>query len=406
MAFFTNTNISVELNEWLDKSYADVVMKNHPTYGLATHKEEYGVAVRVPVKSGYSQGEATQMSDAVALNQTTLREAFVVTPNKKYRTEDVDMAQAAYSEDPEHAAVDALIDGMETCLRASAEAAERDLWGDGYGTMATILSNTNPSGNIFILTLKTTQDAWKFQKGQTLVSKATAAAASLDAATASVTGVDPIAGKIQVDGGGTWTPTNTHVLGLSKVMIASATPATFLGIPAWNPDVNNRPLTNDNLYGVNRFNNSAALAGIAIDATGQPVKQALNQLLQAMSNVGGAKVDTAFLNWSDYAKLLDDLGSQRVSISATGEMGMNYDGVKFMGPSGAVNVHPGTFVPAGRLQVCDISTLIIGAPGQFIQNKARDKFIEVPDNDTARIAIRTNGFVYISNTAAWGNALI
>lgn len=406
MAFFTNPNISNELTEWLDKSYPDVVMRNHPTLGLATHKEEYGVAVRVPVKSGYSQGEATVMSDAVALTGQTQREAFVFTPNKKYRIEDVDMAQAAYSEDPEHAAVDALIDGMETCLRASSEAAERDLWGDGYGTLARILSNTNPTGNIYVLTLYTPQDAWKFQKTQTLVSKTTPATGSLDTATATVTGVDPIAGTVTVDGGGTWTPTNGHYLGLYKVMLASTAPITFPGIPAFNPDVNNRPTSSDSFFGVNRYANATALAGVAIDCTGQPVKQALNQLLQAMSNVGGAKIDTALLNWADFARLLDDLGSNRVSIQVTGEMGMNYDGVKFMGPSGAVNVIPGTFVPAGRLQVCDSSTLTIGAPGQFIQNKARDKYIEVQDNDTARIAIRTSGFVYITNPAAWGNALI
>lgn len=94
-------------------------------------------------------------------------------------------------------------------------------------------------------------------------------------------------------------------------------------------------------------------------------------------------------------------------INVSGEQGMNYEGVKFMGPSGALNVIPGTFVPKGRVQVGDSSTLKIAAPGQFIQNGAMNgKYIEVPTDDIARIKFRTTGSIRITNTAAWGNALI
>lgn len=409
MSSFNNQNIANDVRNWLDASYPDLVMRNHPTYALASHSQAYGGQIDLPWAVGYTAAEATSMNTAVGIaNAQTQRRKPKIDWFKRYFIEDVDLAEAAYSQDKDVAATDVLIDAVKKTMIIASEAAEKFLWGTGYGDQGKIKSYTNPSGNTYVLTLASAADAWKWQTNFKGVSKQTVNNASMRAGTFTVTSTDPINGTVTVLGDGTWAPNNNDFIGRYGVMAASTAMVTWPGIPAFNPDVNNRPQANESFFGVDRSENPLAMAGIAIDCTGQPVKQALNTLLQYMSNVKGRRIDTGLLNFADYGRLLDDLGSNRVNLSVEGEMGVNFDGVRFMGPSGPLNVVPATFVPQGRVQVGDISTLHIKSPDpKFIDQKAENgAFIEVQDNDTARIAIRMNGFAYISDPAAWGNALI
>ena len=197
------------------------------------------------------------------------------------------------------------------------------------------------------------------------MSKATAAAGALDAGTYVIAAVsDGITGTVTVTGDGTWAPTNTHVLGESGVMAASTSVIVPPGWAGWNPDISNRPASNDSWFGVNRFSNPAGLAGTAIDCTGQPVKQALNTLCTQMSQTGGFKVDTAFLAPPDYQKLTDDLGSAVEFVDVMGEMGVNYTGVRIAAGKGAVNILQDTFTSSGLIRVFRLAGAQDQAPGQ------------------------------------------
>lgn len=411
MAFF-GANIAADVVPSLEKAYPDIVLRDHPCLGLCEEDKGGGSLVAIPVRSGYTVGIGTTMTGAVASNGQTQRKQFQVTPtNPVYLSSDVNLAQAAWSLDPQHAAVDIVTDEARATMEGMSDVVERlIISGDGYGTIGSIASSTNPSGQHFVLTLKRAQDVYRFVVGRTGVSKATAAAASLDAGTYAIEIVDPGAGTVQVLGDGTWAPTNTHVLGESGVMAASTSVIVPPGWAGWNPDINSRPvLGTDNWFGVDRGSNPQALAGTAIDCSGQSVKQAINTLLTTMAQTGGFKVDTVFLAPPDYQKFSDDLGSAVEFVDVMGEMGMNYTGIRIAAGKGAANVIQDTFTSSGLVRACDSRVLKIKHPGKKpieMKDENGAGFIAVTTDDIARFTFRANYIFYPTNPAALGNALI
>src|SRR4051794_20911940 len=135
MAFFTNTNISADLVAGIDKTYADVVLRKHILLGLCEHIKGGGASISVPVRTGYTVGEATSMSNAVTAASSTARSAFSVIPYKLYKSSDVDIAQAMWSDDPNLAAVDILLDEAKATMQGIGDSVERALMGSGYGAL-------------------------------------------------------------------------------------------------------------------------------------------------------------------------------------------------------------------------------------------------------------------------------
>lgn len=408
MGFF-GSNISADLSPALEKAYPDIVLRDHPLLGLCAEDNGGGELVNVPVRTGYTAGIGTTMSAAVATNGQTQRNRFQVTPtNAVYLSSDVNIAQAEWSRDSEHAAVDIIMDESRATMEGMADVVERLLLGDGYGTQGTIKSHSGSTPN-FVLTLTRPQDVYRFVINRPGVSKASPAAASLDAGTFTVAAVDPIAGTVNVTGDGTWAPVDTHVLGEASVMAASASVIVPPGLAGWNPDINNRPGSSDSWFGFNRFSNPQAAAGTAIDGTGLPVKQAINTLATAMSNTGGFKIDTILLAPPDYQKLADDLGSSIEFVDVMCEMGVNYTGIRLAAGKGALSIVQDTFATAGILRGFDSRVLKVKYPGKKpieLKDENGAGFIAVTTDDVARITVRANYLFYPTNPAALGNILI
>jgi hypothetical protein len=402
---FSNANISADLVTAIDKSYPDLVLRKHFLLGISEHVKGGGASVTLPVSTAYTTSEGTGMASTVTTSSSTARKAFVITPYTLYRTSQVNIADAMWSADPDHAAVDIMLDEAKKTMQGIGDSVERAIFGSGYGAIATISSHTGTTG-AGTLTLTRATDAYRFQIGDVLVSKATAAAGSLDSGTVSVTGVNPTTGVLTVLSDGTWSATDTHVLGKSNVMAASTSPVVWPGLGGWNPDVDNAVGVSDSFFGVNRYGIVGA-AGTAIDCSGQSVRQALNTLLQTMSFVDGINIDVAFLSPVDYGKLLDDLASSKQFVEVTGEMGVNYDGVKFEGPTGPINVISAPFATAGILRVADSSVFRVKFPGKKPVDLKDDNgagYIASVTDDVALFTMRANFIWYPTNPAALGNA--
>lgn len=409
MAFF-GSNISADLSPALEKAYPDIVLRDHPLLGLCAEDNGGGELVNIPVRTGYTVGIGTTMSSAVAANGQTQRNRFQVTPiNPVYLSSDVNIAQAEWSRDSEHAAVDIIMDESRATMEGMADVIERILAaGDGYGTIAKISSHSGSTPN-FVLTMTRPQDVYRFVVNRTYVSKATAAASSLDAGTFIAAAIDPIAGTVNATGDGTWAPTDGHVVGESNVMAASTAFQVPPGLAGWNPDINNRPGSSDSFFGFNRFSNPQAAAGTAIDGTGLPIKQAINTLATAMSNTGGFKLDTVLLAPPDYQKLADDLGSAIEFVDVMGEMGVNYIGIRLAAGKGALSIMQDTFATAGIVRAFDSRVLKVKFPGKKpieLKDENGAGFIAVTTDDIARITVRANYVFYPTNPAALGNILI
>jgi hypothetical protein len=405
MAFF-NANVLAITREYLEDAYPDLVLRNHPTLAYANHREHGGSQHSIPVKDGYTAGVATTMPNAIAVGGTTSRKKFQFDPSIFYVVEQVNRAQAEYTGNTDEAIVGDITDKLKTTLQQASETLEKMWWQDGSGQWGRIKSNTNPSGNLYVLTFYNPYDAYRWQVAMQGVSKATPFAGALRASTFTVTAVDTGAGTITVDGGGTWTPTNDDYVGLRNLMIASTGQATFFGLPAYNPDYLSRTAT---FGGVDRSDNYDAKAGLALNGTGLTVKQALNALVTKMSNVGGVRLDTAFMNPADIARLVDEVGSNMVvDAEVKGYLDFSIAIKKFDTSMGPIDIVPATFCPQTRIQGCERSNLVAASPsGEIIRSVYDDEpYMVLPSDDVAQIAYRASGWLTVDNVAALGNIIV
>jgi hypothetical protein len=412
MSFFNPEQAAV-LREYLDDAFPDLILRNHPTLAYATHITHGGSQHSIPVKDGYTTGIATSMPNSLAVGGKTSRKKFQFDPSILYASEQVNRAQAEYTDDKDTSVVNSLTDSTKTVLTAISETIEKMWWQDGSAQWGKIASSTNPSGNTYILTLTAPYDAYRWQVGMQMVSKATAFAGSLDAGTPTVTGVDTSAGTVTVLGDGTWTPTNAHFIGLRNLMIASTGEATFYGFPGYNPDYVARAAIiaagADSFGGLDRRDNPDAKMGIALNGTGMTIRQAINALMTKMSNVGGVRCDTLMANPADVQRLVDEVGSGLVvpKGDVKGYLDFSIDCSEFMTSMGPVTIVPATFVPQTRWQAFERSNMICASPSGALISSVYDEkdYMVIPTDDVAQIAYRASGWLSFHNVAGLGNII-
>lgn len=391
-----STADSAALRTFFEDSYEDLAFRDHVLMGIAEKLERYGDSVKVPMSYAYSAGRGGTFTTAQTNASDIARIAFLVTPQKTYGVQQVDNFEAALSSNKKGAVVSFFSDAIEKSMRGAGDDVEWSLFSDGFGTMATISANSGAGP--FVLTLVNVGDVWRFQNGMVLVSKATAAAAALDAGTATVTVTDRNLGTITVSSAGGWAPVNTHVLGYQGTMAASTAMQTWAGLQGWLPDDQNRASLSTTFYGVDRSVSPTLLAGHALNATAMTTKSAIYNLAVQIGPVSGSKPDVALMSFGQYGKLeiLEDTRCIHTQVRGDG-ITLFYDGIKINGPKGPIVCMPATFCDDSHIYVLDSSTVKLGSPGQFIQPATKNgEPVELSGSDANEVRMRAGGFFWLN----------
>lgn len=390
-----STADSAALRTFFEDSYEDLAFRDHQLQGVCEKLERYGDSVKVPMAYAYSAGRGSTFTTAQANESDASRAAFIVLPNKTYGVQKVDNFEEDLSSNKKGSVVDFYTDAIQKSMRGAGDDVEWSFFSDGFGTMASIGSNSGAGP--FVLTLANPGDVYRFQNGFVLVSKATAAAAALDAGTATVASTDPGAGTITVNAAGGWTPTNAHVMGFQGTMAASTSMITWAGLQGWLPDDLNRGSLGTLFYNVDRSASPTLLAGHYLNATSQNVKQAVFNLATQIGPVSGSKPDIALMSYSNWGKLelLEDTRAQHTQVRGDG-ISLLYDGIRITGPKGPIVCMPATFCDASHIYVLDSSTWKMGAPGgRFIKPATRSgEPVELSSDDANEVRMRAGGFFW------------
>lgn len=401
MAFF-NTNVANMLRDDLETAYEDMAYGGNYAVliGLFEKKEADGAAVDVPVKRDFGGGQSGTAANAYANATLAGREKFLVPPFKCYGMSVVPLDQDAWTKG-DNSVASLLLDESKTAMDSAKMQLDAALGSDGYGTLGTITANSNPTGQEFILTLSLTSEVNHFGPDQVLVSKATPSSASLDTGTAKVLKVDASSKKIRVLGDGTWSPTNTHVLGLQGTMIASTAISTWAGIPAWLVPAANRPLTtNATLYGCDRSVNERKLAGAYLDASNMQILEGINQLAYSIADVPGANPDLCVMSFATLGKIQQTLQAERryatAKVKGAG-IDVFYDLIVINGPKGQMALAGSSNWPSNQVAVLDSSTWYCASPGNkpFVPaTSTGNPVVEIPGGDSVVCQYRAQAAVY------------
>jgi hypothetical protein len=407
MSFLT-ANVQEVLRQYLDDTYAYTLIQSRPFFDRLTKKGNMGgTSAKVPLNLGFGGGQGGDFETALANAQASgaRRDSFVVEPAKEYGVTYLENDEVPYTQTPE-SAVDILTDATKGAMENAAQNFEAMLFGDGYGTLATISTNSNPSGTIYRLV---PTDANKFNLGNVLVSKATPSSASLDTGTATVIGLNPIGGAIEVDAGSSgWTPTNAHVLGIQGQMLASTSPSTFPGFLGWIPPITARTngVVGDTFLTVVRTAQSpvVAVSGWAYDGRGKSLFQSVNNLAGQMASLKNSKPETLIVNPVTLSRLAQENNIQIRYDMPSGDANVYYEGFDIMTPAGKISCLAEAACPANQMLMAQAKTWVFGYPDKpFAPTSLTGNIaVESYDHNRTRFAISCSGFLYCTNPAANG----
>jgi len=414
MAFFDDS-INAILVENLDKSFIQTLVQERPFLDRMTKKGgEGGSAKKVPFNAGAGGGQGADLETALANAEEGLgtNYAWIVSPQKGYGVKVLNNWEVPYTESPESAA-DAMTQATFQSAELAAQDFARNIYGDGHGTRGTIVSHTNPTGNIFVLTLESASEVAGFNMDNVIVSKATPTA-SIDSGTAKVIGSSVQGLTIRVDAGSSgWTPTSTHVIGLESEMITGSTISTFPGVFGFVPPVDARDsnfVVGDTFLGVVRDAATPveAVSGFAFDGRGKALISSVRTLAGYMGQFKHSAPDTLYLNPIMGAKLAEAIQSAvRYDIMAKsdGAAEIFYAGFDFVLPTGKCTALMDPNCPVTEMVLTKADSWNFEYPGKspFKPSSPTGRlYVEDYNSDRIRLSTICTGFFYTTNPAATG----
>ncbi len=407
MSIFNVTD-SVEpiLKQFYSSVYEDLAYRDHALMGLVSKEHGSGEVVKQAMKYGNTAGRGAAFSTAQANSSDSARVAFLITSAASYAVQQVKNTDIELASDDAGSIVRLLTDAMEGAMRGVSDDLERDLFGDGFGTLGYIVSNTGT----YILTIGASgtvanaQPAINFYVNQVLVSAVANNSSSLDTGTALVTAVDRDAGTVTVTAVGGWTPTNTHALFNQADKPASATPQKIAGLAAWLPLT---APTSAAFFGVDRSVDPQLLGGVRIDGRSQgTLVTVINTAAQRLGTIANAKPDLVVMSYTNFGLLLALLDTKARYVDVQGkDIDVLYRGVEIMGPKGPMTVHPAAYCPDDRLYVLTSNTWTLYSPGnEPIKTANRNKFVDVYNADSVELRFRY--LCYFGCSAPGFNAVV
>lgn len=238
---------------------------------------------------------------------------------------------------------------VDLLLKSMATVVSSALWSYGGGAIGQISASSNVGTTI--ITLADPASIVKFFAGMVLQSSSDNGTGGAGARSGTVTVASVDINNNTVTATGNWTAGIASAAALDYLFWNGGYNTSIAGIPAWIPDANNRPISSDSFYGVNRFTTDPTrMAGTFKKGNGAPKEETFIDLLTQMAMLGATPTH-AMVSTSDYADLIKGLGSRVVqamtSERAWGTSQISFSGAKIAAPTGFLTVMMDPFVPKG-----------------------------------------------------------
>lgn len=145
----------------------------------------------------------------------------------------------------------------------------------------------------------------------------------------------------------------------------------FYGLDAWLPLHNGSPSA---FLGVTRTNAPEQLAGINLDLTGKTPRQRVILASQACADTGQASSRLVYaMNTTAWTDLMFELTQANALMLTKApaaptngvNYGIEYDGIKLIGPAGAMTCVADPWMPAGVERLLDLDTFVMASTGSW-----------------------------------------
>lgn len=316
-----------------------------------------------PIVYGHNQAVSASIAQAVSASASSTERpaAFQIPRVKLYNVAKIDGETMAALHGGNSAFVDAVTQVLDGATVAAAEMLGQQLMRNGWGTKG-VIATGGISGAV--ITLSNPEDIWGWERDQVVQFSSAEATAVLRGAAPNnkltVQSVDRNAGTVTftanvstITGGGGSVAVGDFAFDMgNRQDSATPTPLVVAGTGGWVPQSAPSSTT---FFGVDRTQDSR-LGGLRFDARGKPIEEALISAL-AYAYRENARPDRLYMNPTDYAGLINALGSRAVYVDLVGkDAPVGFKGVVINGAGGQVVVLANPSTPVGSSFALTLNT--------------------------------------------------
>ena len=333
---------------WPQRSVYDEIFRQSPTLGIFKKDTSFGERIRnIGVGISPPQGVSPQFGIAKQFKSATKSYEFQVQKRTLYGNFSIEglLWRTFKFTGNKAILVDPLSRDSKLLMRQMQNRLSKAIHGDGSGAIGRMTSGSTPTSSATI-TLDTAADLRNFEINSPLQTESTGGTGgSVNDGYVTVAKVGTAASPtIQVDQA-TWKAGIFAVAASDFIYPAGGYNAMpFLGLGAWFPAHTGAPA---DFLNVTRADHADKLAGWSIVATTMSPRQRIMRLSRIVADAKGT-ADTYLMstrNWEMLANELENSGRlklTKVPAASVGkmELGVTYEGIEMVGPSGRLDVLP------------------------------------------------------------------
>ena len=346
-----DSNLSSLLKKYYAKDfYSGILFDNHPFFGMLAKEATAGKAIVQPITIGGAQNISATYTDARGGNSKSINRDFTIPYKDLFASFVVDHKEAvAAKKKGDHAYVEAIAHEVGLAMKEFSRNHSLQLFRSSNGSKANVASIV---GNV--ITLSNRYDIVNFGVGMQII-----AAELKDGAVKRDGGAAKIVKKINTRLGSIELEDAIVDLAVGDFLFAKGDAGNrFHGLMDWLPPAGQRANLNVPFLGVDRSEDEASLAGIAVDGSAMSFEDAL---LSAESELQlyNSSPEVLFMNPKDWYRLSVSLSSkERIekACKGAGAMATHIGYTAFHVGSTGVKIVVDAGCPQGYAFMLDMST--------------------------------------------------
>ena len=352
----------------------NLVYQKNPFLALVDKEEDLsGKSYIVPLIISNPQATSATFAQAVANKGSSVLEKFAVTVVKDYALASIDNLTIEASKSNRGAFISAAKMEVDNAMRQLANRLGQGLFGNGGGAIGVI--GTGSVVGSKDITLATTADAVKFEKGMVLKTALTDGTSStVRSGSVTVDKVDRDTGVITATAN--WSAGITAPCAVGDyIFVDGDFGLRMSGLAAWLPST--APSASESFFGLDRSYDPVRLAGSRVSSSqigGLPLEEKLLFGATKVAREGGAP-DTIVVSFETYRDLAVQLGSKVMYVNIKNEdVQVGFEGIKIVGAgTGPITVIADRNCPATKAYVLQLDTwrlISVGAAPHILDGDA------------------------------------
>ncbi len=316
----------------------NMVYKDNPWLAMVPKMEDFGGKnLPIPIIYGNPQRRSATFATAQANATSSLIKDFTLTRASDYSFASISNEVLEASKGNANAFMEAATTEIDGAIQSATRSLAVALYGSGSGS----IGQCNASVTSTSLQLKNPEDVTNFEVGMELVFSTADGGGSVKAGSVTINNINRDSGLLTVDAL-SGIATGSGVAANDYIFQEGDYDLKLKGLAAWLPAA---APTSSPFFGVDRSVDVTRLGGIRFDGSALPIEEALISAA-ARAAREGAKPDTCFMNYSQFANLEKALGSkvQYVDLKVTADIG--FRGMQINGPRGLIKIVPDQNCPS------------------------------------------------------------